>query len=256
MRKTIKRTVVIPDLQVPYHDAHAVRNIAAFLKVFKHDSVVILGDEIDLPQISKWEENKMGWFEQTLDQHRNEAVEVIWSLTQYAKEAHITRSNHTDRLYNVIMRKIPAFLALPELRYDKFMRFDELGVTYEKKPYAIAKGWIAIHGDEGSISPHAGLTSLGHARKMGFNVICGHTHRAGQSAFTEASAGVLRRVHRGVDSGHLMDMKQAHYTRGTANWQQAFQVMTEDAKGVQIDMINIEKDGTFIVHGKRYGRAR
>jgi hypothetical protein len=36
---TIKRTVVIPDLQVPYHDARAVtRNIAAFLKVFKHDS--------------------------------------------------------------------------------------------------------------------------------------------------------------------------------------------------------------------------
>ena len=57
---TIKRTIVIPDLQVPYHDAHTVRNIASFLKVFKHDAVVILGDEIDLPQISKWEENKMG----------------------------------------------------------------------------------------------------------------------------------------------------------------------------------------------------
>jgi hypothetical protein len=53
-----------------------------------------------------------------------------------------------------------------------------------------------------------------------------------------------------------MDLKQAHYTRGTANWQQAFQVMTEDERGVQVDMINIEKDGTFIVHGKRYGRVR
>jgi hypothetical protein len=154
------------------------------------------------------------------------------------------------------MRKIPAFLALPELRYEKFMRFDELGLQYHKKPYPIAKGWIAIHGDEGSISPHAGMTSLTHARKMGFNVICGHTHRAGQSAFSEASGGVLRRVHRGVDAGHLMDLRQAHYTRGTANWQQSFQIMTEDAKGVQVDMINIEKDSTFIVHGKRYGRVR
>ena len=252
----MKRTIVIPDLQVPYHDRHTVANIAAFLSKFKHDSVVILGDELDLPQVSKWEENKMGWFEQTLDDDRNEAIEVLWSLTQYAKESHVTRSNHTDRLYNVIMRKIPAFLALPELRYEKFMHLDELGIQYHKKPYAIAKGWIAIHGDEGSISPHAGMTALTHARKMGFNFICGHTHRAGQSAFSEASGGVLRRVHRGVDAGHLMDLKQAHYTRGTANWQQSFQIMTEDVKGVQVDMINIEKDGTFIVHGKRYGRVR
>ena len=53
-----------------------------------------------------------------------------------------------------------------------------------------------------------------------------------------------------------MDLKQAHYTRGTANWQQSFQIMTEDVKGVQVDMIYIEKDGTFIVHGKRHGRVR
>lgn len=252
----MKRTVIVPDLQVPYHDAVAVRNVAAFIKAYRPDSVVILGDEIDLPMISKWEEAKMGWFEQTLHDDREEAIEVLWSLTEYAKEAHVTRSNHTDRLYNVIMRKIPAFLALPELRYDKFMRFDELGISYHKKPYQIAKGWIAIHGDEGSISPHAGMTALGHARKMGQNVICGHTHRAGQSAFSEASGGVLRRVHRGVDAGHLMDLKQAHYTRGTANWQQSITIMTEDAKGVQTDLINIEKDGTFVVHGKRYGRPR
>ena len=252
----MKRTVVLPDLQIPYHDKHTVANISKFLSQFKHDSVVILGDELDFPQISKWEENKLGWFEQTLDSDRNEAVEVLWSLTQYAKEAIVTRSNHTDRLYNVIMRKIPAFLALPELRYEKFMKFDELGISYWKKPYPIAKGWIAIHGDEGSLSPHAGMTALGHARKHGINVICGHTHRAGQSAYSEASGGVLRRVHRGIDSGHLMDLKQALYTRGSANWQQAFVVMTEDHKGVQTDLINIEKDGTFIVHGKRYGRPR
>ena len=256
MRMTIKRTVVVPDLQIPYHDAVAVRNVTAFIKAFKPDSVVILGDELDLPQVSKWEENKMGWFEQTLDDDREQAIEILWGLTEYAKEGHITRSNHTDRLYNVIMRKIPAFLALPELRYEKFMRFDELGIQYHKKPYAIAKGWIAIHGDEGSISPHAGMTALTHARKMGLNVICGHTHRAGQSAFSEASNGVLRRVHRGVDSGHLMDLRQAHYTRGTANWQQSIQIMYEDAKGVQIDLIYIEKDGTFMVNGKRYGRPR
>jgi hypothetical protein len=40
------------------------------------------------------------------------------------------------------------------------------------------------------------------------------------------------------------------------NWQQSFQVITETGKNYQVDMIQIEKDGTFLVHGKRYGKAR
>jgi len=118
----MKRTVVVPDLQVPYHDAVAVKNVASFIKAFRPDSVVTLGDEIDLPQISRWTENTPGWYEQTLAADRDEAVEVLWSLVEHSKEAHMIRSNHTDRLYNVTMKKIPAFLALPELRFEKFFR--------------------------------------------------------------------------------------------------------------------------------------
>ena len=162
------------------------------------------------------------------------------------------RSNHTDRLYNVIMKKIPAFLALPELRFEKFLKLDELGITYHKKPYAFAKGWVAVHGDEQGINPNAGLTALSAARRHGLSVVCGHTHRAGQSAFTEASGGKIGRILRGVEGGHLMDVRKAGYTKGTMNWQQAF-ILVEDS---QVTLINLEKDGTFVVHGRRYGRSR
>jgi hypothetical protein len=40
------------------------------------------------------------------------------------------------------------------------------------------------------------------------------------------------------------------------NWQQAFAIVTEIGKNVQVDLIYVEKDGTFVVGGKRYGRAR
>jgi hypothetical protein len=252
----MKRTVVVPDLQVPYHDAVAVKNVASFIKAFRPDSVVTLGDEIDLPQISRWTENTPGWYEQTLAADRDETVEVLWSLVEHSKEAHMIRSNHTDRLYNVIMKKIPAFLALPELRFEKFLKLDELGITYHKKPYAIARGIVAVHGDEQSIKPQPGLTALEAARRHGISVICGHTHRAGQSAFTEASGGKIGRILRGWEGGHLMDVRQAHYTKGTMNWQQAFIVIEEVGTNVQVNIINLEKDGTFVVSGKRYGRAR
>jgi hypothetical protein len=252
----MKRTVIIPDLQVPYHDKVAVKNVASFIKTFRPDSVVTLGDEIDLPQISRWTENTPGWYEQTLATDRDKTVEILWQLTEHAKEAHMIRSNHTDRLYNVIMKKIPAFLSLPELKFENFMRLPELGITYHKKPYPIAKGYVAIHGDEQAIKPTPGLTALEAARRHGLSVICGHTHRAGQSAFTEASGGRIGRILRGFEGGHLMDVRQAHYTKGTMNWQQAFLILEEDKSGVQVTTIHIEKDGTFAYGGRRYGRSR
>lgn len=56
----MKRTVIVPDLQVPYHDEVAVRNVASFIKAYRPDSVITLGDEIDLPQISRWSDGTPG----------------------------------------------------------------------------------------------------------------------------------------------------------------------------------------------------
>jgi hypothetical protein len=136
----MKRTVVIPDLQCPYEDSHVVRNLSIFIKAFRPDAVVTIGDEIDLPQISRWTENTPGWYEQTLAEDRDRTVDVLWSLFEYSKEAHMVRSNHTDRLYKVIMKKIPAFLSLPELRFEKFLKLDEMDVKFWKDPMPIAKG--------------------------------------------------------------------------------------------------------------------
>jgi hypothetical protein len=154
------------------------------------------------------------------------------------------------------MRKIPSFLSLPELRFEKFMRLDELGITFHRKPYNIAPGWIAVHGDHTPIKAQGGLSALEAARRHGKSVISGHTHRAGRSSFSEASGGRIGRVLHGVEVGNLMDFSKASYTKGSANWQQAFAIMYVEGKNVQVDLIYIEKDGTFVVAGKRYGRPR
>ena len=245
----MKKIVVISDLQVPYHDERAVRNVASFIKRFKPDQVITIGDEIDLPQISRWTEGTPGWFEQSLGADRDATVQILWDL----QVTDMIRSNHTDRLYNVIMKKIPAFLALPELKFEKFMKLDELGIKFHRKPLEFAPDWIAIHGDEGSVKPTPGLTALDAARKHGKSVVCGHTHRAGQSAFTEASGGVLGRVLRGVEVGNLMQFSKAGYMKGTGNWQQAFAVFYVDKKAVTNTIVHIEKDGSFVFEGKRYG---
>jgi hypothetical protein len=256
----MRRTVCVPDLQVPLHDPVAVSNVARFIKAYKPDSVVTLGDEADFTEIGRWSEGKPGWYEQTLAENRDMTVDILWQLGEYAKEQHMIRSNHTDRLFNVIMNKIPSFMSLPELKFEKFMKLDELGITYHKSPYKVAgsgsNAILAVHGDEGSVKPTPGLTALEAARRAGFGIICGHTHRAGFSQFSESTGGRVGRILRGWEAGHLMDVRQAHYTKGTMNWQQAFIIIEEIGTNVQVSLINLEKDGTFVVSGKRYGRAR
>ena len=251
---TIKRIVILSDLQVPFEDVHVTRNIAKFLQTFKPDQTVTIGDEIDFQTISKWSDGTPLAYEQTLGDDRDRCVDLLWELGV----TDCIRSNHTDRIYNIIMKKIPSFLSLPELRFEKFMKFDELGITFHKKPMPIAPNWIAVHGDHSPIKSQGGLSALEAARRHGKNVISGHTHRAGRSAFSEASSGRLGRVLHGVELGNLMVFSKALYggSTGSFNWQQAFAIMYIKGKNVQVDLIYIEKNGTFIVNGKVYGRPR
>lgn len=248
----MKRIVIVSDLQVPFHDAVAVKNLAGFIKKFKPHQVVTIGDEMDMQELGRWSEGKAEWFAQTLDDNRNLTVDILWEL----QVTDMVRSNHTDRLYNQIATKIPALGSLPELRFERFMKMDELGIKFHKEPMPIAPNWIAVHGDHTPIKPQGGLSALEGARRRGKNVISGHTHRAGRSSFTEASGGRVGRILHGVEVGHLMDVRKASYTHGVMNWQSAFAIMYVDKKNVQVDVIYVEKDGTFVVSGKRYGRAR
>ena len=248
----MKKILVIPDLQIPLHDQHVVSNIIRFSKTFKADQTVTLGDEMDMTELGRWSEGKAEWFAQTLDDNRNMTVDILWELGV----TDMIRSNHTDRLYNQISTKIPALGSLPELRFERFLKMDEMGITFHKDEMNIAPNWIAVHGDHTPIKPQGGLSALEGARRRGKNVISGHTHRAGRSAFTEASGGRVGRILQGVECGHLMLPSRATYTHGAMNWQQAFAIMYVQGKNVQVDLIHIEKNGTFIVQGKVYGRVR
>ena len=166
----------------------------------------------------------------------------------------MVRSNHTDRLYNSIMKRLPGLLGAPELEFENFMRLPQLGIKFHRKPFEVAKGWIVLHGDEGSVNPKPGLTALGLAIRHGKSVVCGHTHRAGLSAFSEASGGVLGRTLWGFEVGNLMNFKSATYLKaGSGNWQQAFGILYENRKGVHPVLVPINRDGSFTVEGKIYG---
>lgn len=231
--------IVIPDIQAPLHDAKAVRGLIDFVKRFKPDGLLCVGDEIDLPSVSRWSNGTAEEFSRSLKADV-EATNRIMSEFRRAlgrnKPFHISRSNHGDRLASYVTRKAPALWEYVQedglLDIPKLVGYDALGITFHRSPFEFTAGWVLCHGDEGNLSPIAGRTATNLAvNKFGKSVVCGHTHRLGSSTHTTSLAGKETSRRTGLEVGNVMDLKQASYMRsGSANWQQGCGVVYADGR--------------------------
>jgi len=245
----MKTTVIVSDLQAPYVDRKAVDAVSEFIEDFKPDVVACVGDEADLPQLSRWTRGTKGEFTGDIGKHRDVTVEVLRQL----KIQHLSRSNHGDRLWTSISTRLPGLMGLPELEYGTFFRHQELGITFHREPFQLAKGWYLMHGDEGSLSKHGGMTGAGLSTRIGSSVVCGHTHRMGLIPTTEMVGSKIQRIRWGMEVGHLIDIKTSGmaYMKGMANWQQGFGLLIEEGHNVTPVLVPINNK-SFIVDGVRY----
>jgi len=245
----MKTTVIISDLQAPYHDRRAVDAVAEFIREYKPDSVACVGDEADLPMLSRWTRGTKGEYTGDIAKHRDATVEVLKILGVQQ----LSRSNHGDRLWTSISTRLPGLMGLPELEYGAFFRHEELGITLHREPFKLAKNFYLMHGDEGSISKNAGMTANGLSTRIGASVVCGHTHRLGLVPTTEMVGARVQRIRWGFEVGHLIDIKTSGmaYMKGMANWQQGFGILIEDGNMVTPVPVPIVNK-SFIVDGQKF----
>ena len=242
------RIWLISDLQVPFHDRKAVDAVSQCITDLRSegDLVVTVGDEIDLPQISRWTQGKAGEWERTIGKDRDQTVEILANLGV----DHVIRSNHTDRLFQSLVSRLPGLLGLPELELRNFLKLDSLGITFHEEAFRVAPGWVVMHGDEAGVSQIPGQTAGGLSLKTGLSVACGHTHRLGLRPNTQSVNGVVTRTLYGMEVGCLMNFKDAKYAK-THNWQQGFGILYVDGKHVSPYPVTINSK-SFIVEGHRY----
>ena len=245
------RYLIVSDMQVPFQFDAAIVNLKKLVNTFKFDLILNVGDELDLNTISRWSQGKPESFEQTLNADRDLCKDILYDL----KTDVVSRSNHGDRLYKAVMQ-VPGLLELPELQYEQFMGFKELGIYYAKKPYEIpGTDFVLCHGDEGTMSKIGGGTALNIAKRWGRSCITGHSHRMGYTCHSEAFNGRLQRVLVGVEVGHTCDMSKMAYLgiKGYANWQAGAVIMTVKRGNVSFEMIRFNNDGSFVALGKAFG---
>lgn len=242
-----KLIVILADLQVPYQDPGYLKVLRKFVKAVKPDELGQIGDLMDQPEVGRWNKGAAGEFAGTFWKN----VRATRKLLDDFDFDWIKVGNHDRRVEDYIARYAPA-LSGDDSEFDlsSVLRMDARRTVLHRKPFRVAPGWVAAHGDEGSLSPVSGRTAFGLAQRWNTNVVCGHTHRAGTVSVTVGLPGSRKRI-TGMEVGHGMLEKHATYIKsGSPNWQKAFGILVVDGGKTYDQLVMMDKDNSFTYDGK------
>lgn len=181
--------VVTADHHAPFHDPGLHAAFLAWLKEFRPDHGVILGDLLDLDQVSR--HRRTPEWTRTMQ----ETLDAGYSLVRdYVVSSPGTRwkalaGNHEDRLRNAIIEQLYALHGVtrpgdvqPLLSIPFLLRLDELGVEwmeangdYNGGQVVMAPGLVARHGWLSKRG--AGASARATVEALRCSAVIGHVHR-------------------------------------------------------------------------------
>jgi UDP-2,3-diacylglucosamine pyrophosphatase LpxH len=255
-----ERIVIVSDIQYPFHNRRALKNIVSFIGDYRPDRVVQIGDALDYPTPSRWNKGTKDEFQQQVMKESEgfvrDFIEPLRGV--YDGPVGFLEGNHDERPRKYLAQQAPALAEFSDVFHFKTLcRFDDFGIDLLPPFYDIAPGWVAIHGHElKGMSQVAGSTALGHARKIGKSVVMGHVHRL---AIKHQSVGIGRNIRPvwGFETGHVMAPEKAQYLNGgPANWASGFGILYADKYEASPSLVPISGDGSFVVEGERYGQLK
>jgi hypothetical protein len=251
----LKNYVIIPDMQIPYHDKKFVYNMMDYVIDLNPTGVVFIGDNVDCAAPATWNKGTAEEFAGTLQTEFDIWEDVASYLRgNYSGWVGVHMGNHEKRINSYLKNKAPALSSLRSLKLENLMELQKYGFERLPDHYDIAPGWVTHHGDFCSLSDIAGRSASNYSSKIGKSVIIGHTHRAGIIAESYGYNSNWKWRY-GMEVGHAMDTKKAHYTNGVANWQKAFGILDvyESGKYIQPRLVYAKGNGSFVDGGKLYG---
>lgn len=248
----MKRIVVISDTQIPYHNRKQTASLLRFIGDTQPDEVIHIGDLMDYPQPSQWSKATRAEFEGSILDDSEAGKRFLDALRfVYDGTVWVHEGNHDLRPRVYLAKYAPALAESDAFTLPVLLDFDGHGVLQAPDFYEFTPGWVTTHGHLGfSLSRYAGGTAINAAKRIGKSVIMGHTHRAGIVSESTGHSGRVTTL-TGMEVGHLMDMRQAHYLKyGAGNWQSAFGIIDIDGRKVAPHIIPVSVEGWFIADGR------
>lgn len=255
--KKIRTTVIVPDVQYPFHDALALKKIVKVIEDVQPHQVVQIGDGIDFPQVSQWSVGTAGAYATDLQSHvQGYRKDFLAEVRERAPQARLRwlEGNHDLRVMSFIKKYAPALASLDALSMPSLFSLDELGWTYEKGPINIGTNVYAIHGHEcGGYSSTISAWDTKFAKRYGSHrsYVFGHTHQPGIVTRAFGFEGKVDPRFT-MNVGSVMDPVQATYVKdGAVSWQMSFGVLHDDGKRVYPELITMTDRG-FVYAGSKY----
>ena len=233
----IKRAVITPDKHFPIADMAAIRVVCKAIELVKPSIYVDLGDTTEAEAFShwKWKRKKKPPIDYILPEMDKELKEVnkCMDIIDYSldkvdcKERYFCQGNHELWLDQFVEEHA----YLPQYKTEKALMLKERGYKFYHNSRFLKIGKLYFHhGNFYGGQYHA----ANHLRKLGCNIIYGHTHDVQMHSATMLGGQVSA-----ISLGCLKDMTvEANAWLGGRehNWSHAFAI------------VDFFKGGLFTVH--------
>lgn len=258
-------TVVIPDLQIPFHDERAISVMYKIVGDLKPDNIVQLGDALDLTAYGRFVDSQI--YADTTQEALFTGLEFFRNLRKISPSAQITMlaGNHEARLpkdillnhrQNYGLRPADQPQGDPLLSVPRMMGLRSVDVEY-LDGYPNNRYWI---NDQLQII-HGVTTGRNENKRVNFaekiSTIFGHSHRLGHHKETinernkaeyrvVQNAGTLSRLDKhvpGIKTGY--DLHGAPVEGSYDNWQHGFVVVTHNENQFFIEEVAIDTFGEY-----------
>lgn len=175
MNNALKKVLVIPDCQIPYHDKLSMRAVERYMADEEWDEVVYIGDFMDFHQLAKFTKDEPEALTKTLAsdyEAANAILNLHQEITPECKKRTFIMGNHEDRV-----RKFAELH--PQL---KGIIDVDVNLGLKERGFKVVKSYPdgEVHKIGKAYFHHGLYTSANHAKKMceafGVSIFYGHTH--------------------------------------------------------------------------------
>lgn len=277
--------VVLPDMQIGYfhgpdgleptHDEAAIAAALAVTKAAKPAVVVLVGDNLDLPEFGRYRLTPA--FMRTTQPAIDRATTLCAELRRAAPNARIVwlAGNHEERLPNWLLDNAAAAHGLrqgntpeswPVMSVPFLTRMDDHDIEY-RPGYPASHYWITerlkvVHGE---LVRSNGSTAAAYLSREKTSSIFGHVHRREYAARTRddhdgpreimaASPGCLCRIDGAVPSVKGGVDLDGRPLRRSEDWQQGLAVVPFDPDSGHFDYEQVAiRQGVARWRGREYG---
>ena len=224
----------IPELEwKTIHDEKAVAVVLEVAKRYQPEQIVILGDLLDLPALSRWDVEP---------KHRHQTLTAIKAAHVFLKKLRascpgtkifLLEGNHERRLRDYLAKNAPELLGVTSV--PELLGLNVLDITYVG-PYGmrfpVGDKVFATHGH--LIGRKGGESAAKMLGEYHLSTIFGHTHRLELAYHTHYDERNEGRVVFSMGCGTLAKLDGSVPGSQHPNWQQGFGVLWEQAPAIYL----------------------